>query len=150
MATTIPTEPIGSVPRPDYLIEAMVAHGAGRLDVAELGRAMERAVAETIAAMEATGSPIVTDGEQSKPSFATYPLAGLATLSPDGVVIPFDDGHTRQLPVLTAGTVSLYDLFGNLCRRREGPYRAAGQAGGHRAVGDLADLSAGRDRRLFP
>ena len=29
-------------------------------------------------------SPIVTDGEQSKPSFATYPLAGLATLSPDG------------------------------------------------------------------
>ena len=103
MATTIPTEPIGSVPRPDYLIEAMVAHGAGRLDDAELGRAMERAVAETIAAMEATGSPIVTDGEQSKPSFATYPLAGLATLSPDGVVIPFDDGHTRQLPVLTAG-----------------------------------------------
>ena len=103
MATTIPTEPIGSVPRPDYLIEAMVTHGAGRLDDAELGRAMERAVAETIAAMEATGSPIVTDGEQSKPSFATYPLAGLATLSPDGVVIPFDDGHTRQLPVLTAG-----------------------------------------------
>ncbi len=103
MAMTIPTEPIGSVPRPDYLIEAMVAHGAGRLDDAELGRATERAVAETIAAMEATGSPIVTDGEQSKPSFATYPLAGLATLSPDGVVIPFDDGHTRQLPVLTAG-----------------------------------------------
>ena len=103
MATTIPTESIGSVPRPDYLIEAMVAHGAGRLDDAELSRAMERAVAETIAAMEATGSPIVTDGEQSNPSFATYPLAGLATLSPDGVVIPFDDGHTRQLPVLTAG-----------------------------------------------
>ncbi len=28
----IPTEPIGSIPRPGYLIEAMGAHGAGRLD----------------------------------------------------------------------------------------------------------------------
>jgi 5-methyltetrahydropteroyltriglutamate--homocysteine methyltransferase len=53
--------------------------------------------------MEATGSPIITDGEQSKSSFATYPLEGLANLAPDGVVIPFADGHTRQLPRLTAG-----------------------------------------------
>ena len=40
---------------------------------------------------------MVTDGEQSKPSFATYPLTGLE-LAPDGVTIPFADGHTRQLP----------------------------------------------------
>jgi 5-methyltetrahydropteroyltriglutamate--homocysteine methyltransferase len=46
---------------------------------------------------------VITDGEQSKPSFATYPLAGLQALAPDGVVIPFADGHTRQLPRLTAG-----------------------------------------------
>ena len=77
MATTIPTEPIGSVPRPGYLIEAMGAHAAGDLDDAGLGSAMARAVAETIAEMEATGSPVITDGEQSKPSFATYPLAGM-------------------------------------------------------------------------
>jgi methionine synthase II (cobalamin-independent) len=44
----------------------------------------------------------VTDGEQSKPSFATYPLDGLPNLAPDGAVIPFADGHTRQLPRLTA------------------------------------------------
>ena len=81
----------------------MGAHGAGRLDDAGLAEAMERAVAETVAAMEATGSPVITDGEQSKPSFATYPLAGLDALAPDGVVIPFEDGHTRQLPRLTAG-----------------------------------------------
>ena len=103
MPVSIPTEPIGSVPRPTYLLEAMAEHGAGRLDDAALARAMDRAVAETVQAMEDTGSPIVTDGEQSKPSFATYPLAGLDTLAPDGVVIPFEDGHTRQLPVLTAG-----------------------------------------------
>ena len=99
----IPTEPIGSIPRPGYLLDAMTAHGAGRLDDAGLSQAMEQAVAETVAAMEATGSPVITDGEQSKPSFATYPLAGLDALAPDGVVIPFEDGHTRQLPRLTAG-----------------------------------------------
>ncbi len=58
---------------------------------------------ETIEQFEATGSPVITDGEQTKPSFATYPMDGLETLAPDGVVIPFADGHTRQLPSLTAG-----------------------------------------------
>src|SRR5262249_40202186 len=43
------------------------------------------------------------DGEQGKPSFATSPLAGLEALASDGVVIAFADGHTRQLPRLTAG-----------------------------------------------
>ncbi|WP_429424633.1 hypothetical protein [Nocardia sp. GAS34] len=45
----------------------------------------------------------MTDGEQTKPSFATYPLQGIEGLAPDGVVIPFADGHTRRLPRLTAG-----------------------------------------------
>ncbi len=99
----IPTEPIGSIPRPSYLLEAMTGHGEGGVDDLALAEAVDRAVAETIAAMEATGSPVITDGEQSKPSFVTYPIAGLETLAPDGVVIPFADGHTRQLPRLTAG-----------------------------------------------
>ena len=30
-------------------------------------------------------------------------MAGLANLAPGGVTIPFEDGHTRQLPLLTAG-----------------------------------------------
>jgi len=60
-------------------------------------------VRETIEQLEATGSPVITDGEQGKPSFATYPIHGLENLAPDGVVIPFADGHTRQLPRLTAG-----------------------------------------------
>jgi 5-methyltetrahydropteroyltriglutamate--homocysteine methyltransferase len=46
---------------------------------------------------------VITDGEQSKPSFATYPIEGLENLAPDGVTIPFADGHTRQLPRLTSG-----------------------------------------------
>jgi 5-methyltetrahydropteroyltriglutamate--homocysteine methyltransferase len=100
---SILTEGVGSVPRPQYLIDAMGAVASGRMSAAEFAATTDRAVAETIAEMAATGSPIITDGEQSKPSFATYPLEGLENLAPGGVVIPFEDGHTRQLPVLTAG-----------------------------------------------
>lgn len=99
----IPTEPIGSVPRPAALQAAVQAFAVGELPRAELDRHYEAAVRETIAQFEATGSPIITDGEQTKPSFATYPLAGLPNLAADGVIIPFEDGHTRQLPCLTGG-----------------------------------------------
>jgi 5-methyltetrahydropteroyltriglutamate--homocysteine methyltransferase len=99
----IQTEPIGSIPRPQYLIEGMTACAKNELPEDELNKLFEIALAETIRHFEATGSPVITDGEQTKPSFATYPVHGLQTLSPDGVVIPFADGHTRQLPKLTAG-----------------------------------------------
>jgi 5-methyltetrahydropteroyltriglutamate--homocysteine methyltransferase len=98
---SIPTEQIGSIPRPRELIEA-TRNGAGASS-AELDRLYEQALRDTITELEATGSTVVTDGEQTKPSFATYPLVGLESLEPDGVVIPFEDGHTRQLPRLTAG-----------------------------------------------
>ena len=61
------------------------------------------ALRDTIRRFEETGSPVIADGEQAKPSFATYPLQGAQNLAPDGVAIPFKDGHTRQLPRLTAG-----------------------------------------------
>ena len=99
----LPTEPIGSIPRPLYLLEGMEAFGAGEITNAQLDELYDAAVRDTLEQFEATGSPIVSDGEQRKPSFATYPLAGLDTLAPDGVPITFADGHVRQLPVITAG-----------------------------------------------
>ncbi|MGI5328685.1 cobalamin-independent methionine synthase II family protein [Actinomadura nitritigenes] len=89
---SIPTEPIGSIPRP-----AGLAEGSGN------SAATERAVADTVRRLQDLGSPVVSDGEQSKPSFATYPVAGHPALAADGAVIPFADGHQRQLPRLTAG-----------------------------------------------
>jgi 5-methyltetrahydropteroyltriglutamate--homocysteine methyltransferase len=100
---TIPTEPIGSIPRPQALIDGMQAFAAGSISQDELNSLYDQAVRDTIVQFEATGSPIITDGEQTKPSFATYPIHGLETLAPGGVTIPFEDGHTRQLPLLTAG-----------------------------------------------
>ena len=108
----IPTEGVGSVPRPQYLIEAMGAVQDSSMTADDYAACVDRAIAETIAEMESTGSPIITDGEQSKPSFATYPLSGLTNLAPDGVVIPFADGHTRQLPRLTSGPFKYAELSG--------------------------------------
>jgi 5-methyltetrahydropteroyltriglutamate--homocysteine methyltransferase len=98
---TIPTESIGSIPRPQQLLDAL-SNGVGASHD-ELRRLGDAALRDTIERFEATGSPVVTDGEQTKPSFATYPLDGVDGLAPDGVTIPFADGHTRQLPRLTRG-----------------------------------------------
>jgi len=99
----IPTEPIGSIPRPPELVAGMREFAAGQISVDKLRSLQARAIRDTVQRFETTGSPIITDGEQAKPSFATYPIEGLETLAPDGVTIPFADGHTRRLPRLTAG-----------------------------------------------
>ena len=100
---TLPTEPIGSIPRPKELLEGMAAFGAGRIAREALTALFDGAVRDTIRRFEEAGSPVVTDGEQRKPSFATYPIHSATNLAPGGVTIPFKDGHTRQLPVLSSG-----------------------------------------------
>src|SRR5258708_7991525 len=99
----LPTEPIGSIPRPPNLLAAMSAYATGGISLEQLHASEDAALRETIALFERTGSPVISDGEQTKPSFATYPLSGLSNLAAAGVVIPFADGHTRQLPTPTAG-----------------------------------------------
>jgi 5-methyltetrahydropteroyltriglutamate--homocysteine methyltransferase len=99
----LPTEPIGSIPRPPELIHAVREVQEGRLAERELEDLYRQALRDTIQRFEATGSPVITDGEQTKPSFATYPIHGSDNLAPDGVKIPFADGHFRQLPRLASG-----------------------------------------------
>jgi methionine synthase II (cobalamin-independent) len=100
---TLPTEPIGSIPRPKDLIDGMAAAAAGNLSPEKLESLFDAAVRDTIRRFEETGSPVITDGEQRKPSFATYPIHGAKNLAPGGVTIRFRDGHERQLPVLASG-----------------------------------------------
>src|ERR1700727_1524395 len=96
------TEPIGSIPRSAALLRAIAASQAKEISPAALEDAYPEAIRDTIERFEQTGSPVISDGEQTKSSFATYPLSGLTNLASDGVTIPFADGHTRQLPRLTA------------------------------------------------
>src|SRR6266403_3927880 len=102
---TIPTEPIGSIPRPLTLIERVAQTGSEDANEdPDLAPLFEEAVRDTIERLEATGSPVVTDGEQRKYSgFATYCVHGLLNTAPDGFTIPFADGHTRRLSRLTYG-----------------------------------------------
>src|SRR5712691_1939445 len=98
---TIPTEPIGSIPRPLDLIERVARGDSEEPDLAPL---YEDAIRDTIERFEATGSPVITDGEQRKyDNFATYTVHGLPNTAPDGFTIAFSDGHTRRLSRLTHG-----------------------------------------------
>src|SRR5688572_13821336 len=97
---TIPTEPIGSIPRPASLMAAIAVNPAGQ----EAEALYDAAVRDTIAEFEATGSPVITDGEQRKyHNFWTYCVQGLANTAPDGFRIPFAAGHTRRMLRLTGG-----------------------------------------------
>ena len=110
--TGIPTEPVGSLPRPAKLQEGYAAYDAGKISFEQLEAEQDKAVRDSIQRGEATGAPIISDGEQRSSSFATYPLAdtlagtGLAdNLAGDGgqYFAIFADGHNRQLPRLTGG-----------------------------------------------
>jgi 5-methyltetrahydropteroyltriglutamate--homocysteine methyltransferase len=97
----IPTEPIGSIPRPLRLIEALATTDG--TDPA-LDPLYDEAIRDTIERFEATGSPVITDGEQRKyHNFWTYGVHGMPNTAPDGFKIPFSAGHTRRMPRLTAG-----------------------------------------------
>ena len=97
----IPTEPIGSLPRPPALIEAVAA---GDSEDPGLDSLFDAAIRDTIARFEATGSPVITDGEQRKyHNFWTYCVQGLPNTAPDGFRIPFAAGHTRRMLRLTSG-----------------------------------------------
>ena len=91
----ISTEPVGSIPRPLPLIEAV-----SRLEDSDdpsLDRLYEEAIRDTIERFEASGSPVVTDGEQRKyHNFWTYCVHGWRTRPP--TVSRF-----RLRPVIPAG-----------------------------------------------
>jgi methionine synthase II (cobalamin-independent) len=108
---SIPTELVGSLPRPMKLQDAYAAYDEGKITWEDLKGEQDAAAEDSITRLEETGEPIVTDGEQRESSFATYPITdtlagtGLAdNLAGDGQFFAiFDDGHHRQLPRLTGG-----------------------------------------------
>ncbi len=107
----IPTENVGSLPRPEKLQAAIAEYDEGKITREQLAELQDAAAKDSIERMEQTGQWCVTDGEQRESSFATYNLAdtlagtGIADhLAGDGQYFAiFDDGHHRQLPRLTSG-----------------------------------------------
>jgi methionine synthase II (cobalamin-independent) len=111
-ATGIPTEPVGSLPRPTWLQQAYAQYDAGEITHGQLEAEQDKAVEDTLERYEATPAPIISDGEQRWSSFATYAVTD--TLAGTGLAdhlagtggqyfAIFADGHRRQLPRLTGG-----------------------------------------------
>ena len=155
--TGIPTEPVGSLPRPSTLQAAYAAYDKGEIDKAALEKEQDAAVEDSIKHLEATGSPIISDGEQRWSSFATYALAdtlagtGLAdNLAGGGQFFAiFADGHNRQLPKLTGGPFRYKTYAADTLKRSIGYAPQADEAGGDRPVDARAALPpAGGGRRL--
>src|SRR5680860_550932 len=107
----IPTEIVGSLPRPKKLQDAYEEYDQCNIERDDLVKLQDEAAEDSIKRLEETGQSPVTDGEQRESSFATYPITdtlagtGLApNLAGDGQFFAiFDDGHHRQLPRLTGG-----------------------------------------------
>jgi methionine synthase II (cobalamin-independent) len=111
-ATGIPTEPVGSLPRPSRLQQAYAQYDEGQITREQLEAEQDMAVRDSIEHLETTGAPIISDGEQRWSSFATYAITD--TLAGTGLAdhlagsggqyfAIFADGHKRQLPRLTGG-----------------------------------------------
>ncbi len=138
----IPTELVGSLPRPRKLQDAYQKLDDGEIEVSELEQLQEEAAEDSIKRLEQTGENLVTDGEQRESSFATYPLTttlagtGLApNLAGDGQYFAiFDDGHHRQLPRLTGGPFKYQTYASEYVEKNKKLASARRQAGGDRTV----------------
>ncbi len=99
---TIPTEQIGSIPRSAEMVEAYRRFEQGELDIETLDDMAKQETIKVIHALEETGSPVISDGEQRKfAGFASYCLHGADNVAANGVEVFFSDGHSRILPSLT-------------------------------------------------
>ncbi|KAF5387226.1 hypothetical protein D9757_006819 [Collybiopsis confluens] len=106
----IPTELVGSLPRPVYLQQAYTNYDTGKITREEFVEVQDRAVGDTLTRLKETGETNITDGDQRAVGFLLYPLVETIggfrkitdTIAPDGVVWPFD-GHFRQTPRIVKG-----------------------------------------------
>ncbi len=91
-------EHVGSLLRPQRLLDAREAHAGGRLDDHELKSVEDDAVREAVALQEEAGLPVVTDGELRRESFQselTAAVDGFEGVSIDGWL--WGDWHSDEL-----------------------------------------------------
>jgi 5-methyltetrahydropteroyltriglutamate--homocysteine methyltransferase len=97
---SLPTEAVGSIPRPASLQRAVLDSEAQLTGEAAFETEYDGATRDTVARLIETGSRVITDGEQRRQSFATYMLDDQGAGS-DDVFAVFADGHHRVVPRIT-------------------------------------------------
>lgn len=103
-AGQLPTEPVGSLPRTARLQRAVLDLDSGILQPRDVAEEQDRAVRDTLVRMAETGSPILSDGEQRRESFSSYPLGtgeDSDGVSEGPVFAVFADGHHRVIPSIS-------------------------------------------------
>jgi len=91
-------ETIGSLLRPDYLLDARRRLAQGDLTASEFKRLEDRAVDEAVALQEAAGLDVVTDGEQRRYAFFGHLVDALEGFDKSaGWAITFHDEQGSEL-----------------------------------------------------
>src|SRR3984957_9143147 len=86
------TTHVGSLPRPEELIQMMYSKEEGKpVDRLLLAAQVRAAVAAVVAKQRKSGIAIVSDGEMSKPSYATYVKDRLAGFGGSGNTFVYQD-----------------------------------------------------------
>ena len=122
----IPTEPVGSLPRPMKLQKAYADYDNSKIKHEELESEQDAACLNSIKRMKRRASPSSPTANSAFRDFATYPLTdtlagtGLGRAPRGGrtVLCHLHDGHHRQLPRLTGGPFEIQDLRGRVSSKR--------------------------------
>ena len=86
------TTHVGSLPRPEELIQIMYSKEEGKpVDRLLLAAQVRAAVADVVAKQRKSGIAIISDGEMSKPSYATYVKDRLAGFGGTGNTFVYQD-----------------------------------------------------------
>lgn len=106
-------EVIGSLQRPQYLVDALKRYKAGTMSTAEFKRIEDRAVDEALALQEEVGLDVVTDGEQRRLHFRdwlTRAVDGLSSIKAPPMRLQGMPGHDdveRCDPLTVTGRIRL-------------------------------------------
>ncbi len=96
--TSLRSEGVGSLLRPEHLVDARAALEAGRLAPAAFKQREDRAVDEAIALQEAVGLDVLTDGELRRYAFFGHLVEALEGFDRfGGWAIPFRNEQGEQL-----------------------------------------------------
>jgi 5-methyltetrahydropteroyltriglutamate--homocysteine methyltransferase len=79
---SIPIEPIGSIPRPQNLIDPMSRWNGGEITREAVDAVAQAAISDTIRRVRGHRVAVITEGEESNPSFATWSVDSLTVLEP--------------------------------------------------------------------
>lgn len=95
----IPTEPVGSLPRPIKLQEAIAKLDRGEIQLAELQELQDQACKDSIERFAKTGSPIICDGEQRCSRYRPLIFTNWIALTQGGMAhILLPPSQFRDLP----------------------------------------------------